>query len=314
MKKNKAIILSSDANTYGDLLLGEDLPGLSIEVCRNVDQAEPHLENSDILFGTPALVCPLLSRVPRLKWVQSMWAGISPFLTPGMRQDYILTGVKEVFGHMMAEYVICHMLMHERRSLDRFKTQMEGQWDTTSPGTLMGKCVGIMGIGSIGMAIAGTAKFFGMKTRGFSRTQTQCKDIDRCYLPWELTSFVNGVDYLVCVLPDTPETTGIINETLLNAIPDTALIINVGRGNIIHESALIQALENKEIAGAVLDVFQEEPLPPDHGFWKTPNTLITSHTAALSFPGDISPIFVENYRRFINNKPLMYQIDFDHGY
>ena len=314
MKENKAIILSSDANTYGEILRGQDLPGLSIEACRDVDQAEPHLEDSDIIFGTPSLVCPLLSRVPRLKWVQSMWAGITPFLAPGMRRDYLLTGVKEVFGPMMAEYVICHMLMHERRSLDRFKTQLKRQWDTTPPGTLMGKCVGIMGIGSIGTAIAGAAKFFGMETRGFSRTQTQCKDIDRCYLPRELISFVKGLDYLVCVLPDTPDTTGLIDDVLLQAMPDTALIINVGRGNVIHEPALIRALEHKDIAGAVLDVFQEEPLPPDHGFWQTPNTLITSHTAALSFPGDIVPIFVENYQRFIHNKPLVYQIDFDHGY
>ncbi len=314
MGKKKAIILSGDADTYEKILLGENLPGLSIEACRDADQALPHLKDSDIIFGTPALVCPLLSQAPRLKWVQSMWAGITPFLEPDMRRDYLLTGVKEVFGPMMAEYVICHMIMHERRSLDRFKSQLEKQWDTTPPGILMGKCVGIMGIGSIGTAIAGAAKFFGLETRGFSRTKTQCRHIDRCYLPRELTSFIKGLDYLVCVLPDTPGTTGLIDESLLKAMPDTALIINVGRGNVINEPALIQALKNKDISGAVLDVFQEEPLPPDHGFWQTPNTIITSHTAALSFPGDIAPIFVENYKLFINNEPLVHRIDFEHGY
>ncbi|SMC99315.1 Phosphoglycerate dehydrogenase [Desulfocicer vacuolatum DSM 3385] len=314
MKEFKAVILSSDAHEYRDILLAEALPGLSIEICRDVEQAEPHLADCDIMFGTPALVSPLISRAPRLKWVQSMWAGITPFLVPGMRRDYILTGVKEVFGPMMAEYVICHMLIHERRFLHRFQSQLVKQWDTTPPGTLMGKYVGIMGIGSIGRAIAGAAKFFGMKTRGFSRTQTQCKNIDCCYLFRELTSFVKGLDYLVCVLPETADTTGLIDDALLQAMPDTALIINVGRGNVIHEPSLIRALENGNIAGAVLDVFQEEPLPPDHGFWETPNTLITSHTAALSFPGEIAPIFVENYQRFINHEALMYQIDFEHGY
>ena len=118
----------------------------------------------------------------------------------------------------------------------------------------------------------------------------------------------------MCVLPDTPDTCGLIDEALLQTLPDTALIMNVGRGNVIHEPSLIGALENGNIAGAVLDVFQEEPLPPDHGFWETPNTLITSHTAALSFPWQIAPIFATNYRRFINNELLLYRIDFDHGY
>ncbi len=314
MTEHKAIILSNDADVYQEILLGEELPGLLIEICRDVDQAGPHLQDCDIIFGTPELVSPVLPQIPRLKWVQSMWAGITPFLAPGMRRDYLLTGVKKVFGPMMAEYVICNMLMHERQSLGRFKNQLEKQWDTTPPGTLMGKCVGIMGLGSIGIAIAGAAKFFGMKTRGFSRTRTQCEGIDNCYLHQDLMAFVQGLDYLVCVLPDTPDTCGLIDEALLQTLPDTALIMNVGRGNVIHEPSLIGALENGNIAGAVLDVFQEEPLPPDHGFWETPNTLITSHTAALSFPWQIAPIFATNYRRFINNELLLYRIDFDHGY
>jgi len=314
MKEHKAIILSSDADVYQKILLGEQLPGILIEPCRDVAQALPHLQACDILFGTPALVSRVLSQVPQLKWVQSMWAGITPFLASGMRRDYILTGVKEVFGPMMAEYVICHMLMHERHSIERFQRQLKAQWDTTPPGMLTGKWVGIMGLGSIGTAIAGAVKFFGMKTRGYSRTRTQCEGIDHCYLPRDLTDFVQGLDYLVCVLPDTADTCGLIDEALLHMLPDTCVIINIGRGNIIHEPALIHALKNGDIAGAVLDVFHEEPLPSGHGFWKTPNTLITSHTAALSFPRQIAPIFASNYLRFINHDPLKYQIDFDQGY
>ncbi|WP_457553238.1 D-2-hydroxyacid dehydrogenase [Desulfobacula sp.] len=314
MTEHKVVILSHDAEVYQKIILGQGLKGLSIETCQDVEGGSPHLKDCDIIFGTPEIASKVLHKAPRLKWVQSMWAGITPFLADGLRRDYVLTGVKDVFGPMMAEYVICHLLMHERISLKRFEHQLRKLWDATPPGTLQGKCIGIMGIGSIGKAIAGAAKFFGMNTRGFSRTPTHCDGIDDSYLPQALTAFVQGLDYLVCVLPDTEDTSGLIDESLLKAMPDKILIINIGRGNVIHEPALIRALEKGKIAGAVLDVFQEEPLPCDHGLWKTPNTIITSHTAALNFPWQIAPIFASNYRKFIKKEPLGYRINFDQGY
>jgi phosphoglycerate dehydrogenase-like enzyme len=243
-----------------------------------------------------------------------MWAGVTPLMEADLRQDYILTGVKGVFGPVMAEYVICHLLMHERRSLDRFQNQLKRQWDKTPPGTLQGKRIGIMGLGSIGLAIAGAARFFGMHTRGYSRSRSRCEEIDQCFLPGQLVAFVQGLDYLVCVLPDTPETRGLIDATVLGAMAETAVIINVGRGNVVDEPALVHALERGDIAGAVLDVFHEEPLPLAHPLWVTPNTIITSHTAAVSFPELIAPIFIDNYHRFVTEKSLNHRIDFNQGY
>ena len=126
--------------------------------------------------------------------------------------------------------------------------------------------------------------------------------------------FANDLDYLVSVLPHTMDTRKSIGEELLNALPSHALLINVGRGSAVDESALIEALNQNKIAGAVLDVFEQEPLPKEHPFWTTPNLLMTFHTSAPSFPEDIARIFIENYKLFNSGKSLKYQVDFERGY
>ncbi len=312
--KNKLLILSSDAQHYLALLKQAALPELSIEICTEVDATNRHLQECDILFGSPDLVSRALPYAQRVKWVQSMWAGITPLLAPDLRRDYLLTGVKGIFGPAMAEYVICHLLMHERKSLARYNNQLQKKWDQTPPGTLVGKCMGIMGLGSIGTEIAKIAKVFAMETRGYSRQRSSSESIDRCFLPEQLTDFVRDLDYLVCVLPDTPDTCALIDASVLKAMRNSALIINVGRGNVIHEASLLEALEKGQIGGAVLDVFQQEPLPASHPLWQAPNTIITSHTAAVSFPELVAPIFIENYQRFFKEKALNYEIDFKRGY
>ncbi len=116
------------------------------------------------------------------------------------------------------------------------------------------------------------------------------------------------------VLPNTAETRHIVDASLLNALPSQALFVNVGRGSALDESALIEALTTKKIAGAVLDVFEHEPLPKEHPFWNTPNLLITFHTSAPSLPAEITQLFIENYRRFLKGEELMYRVNFSRGY
>ncbi|PYQ92890.1 MAG: hypothetical protein DMF96_31825 [Acidobacteria bacterium] len=123
-----------------------------------------------------------------------------------------------------------------------------------------------------------------------------------------------NLDYLVSVVPTTAGTRHIVDAALLGALPPHAIFINPGRGSVVDEPALAAALTDGRLAGAVLDVFQQEPLPPGHVFWRTPNLLITSHTAALSAPEDIAPVFIENYRRLLRREPLLHQVDFELGY
>jgi phosphoglycerate dehydrogenase-like enzyme len=231
----------------------------------------------------------------------------------------------------MSEFVFGYLLAHERKIFQRFEAQKNKAWDHTLTGTLQGKTIGLLGVGSIGAEVARTAKFFGMTVRGYTRGSETSKHVDKYFHPLEsvlessslllnrqqavgLQSFASGLDYLVSILPNIMDTRKIVNAELLNVLPSHALFINVGRGQSVDESALIEALNHNKIAGAVLDVFEQEPLPKEHPFWTTPNLLMTFHTSAPSFPEDIAKVFIENYKLFNEGKPLKYQVDFERGY
>lgn len=302
----RLLILSNDAEDYRKILESADLPGLIVE--------NSPAKNCEIVFGAPSMIQNVLNQMPDLRWVQSMWAGVEPLLIPSLRKDYILTNARGVFGGLMSEYVIGYLLAHERKIFPRLEAQKNKVWDKTLTGTLRGKTIGLLGVGSIGEEVAKAAKFFGMNVRGFTRSSETCADVDRYYHHGQLPDFAAGLDYLVGILPNTRETNKIINAEVLNALPPHAIFINVGRGSSLDESALLDALSQNRIAGAVLDVFEQEPLPTHHPFWEAKNLIMTFHTSAPSFPEDIAKIFIENYRLYLEGKPLKYQVDFEKGY
>jgi phosphoglycerate dehydrogenase-like enzyme len=210
--------------------------------------------------------------------------------------------------------VFGHLLFHEKKIGIHQQAQKDKRWDHADSGMLRGKIIGLLGVGSIGAHLAETAKHFGMKVRGYTRESEASTHVDRYYHGSDLLEFVNGLDYLVCVLPRTKDTNKIVDANLLSALPPHAIFVNVGRGNAVDESALMDALNRNKLAAAVLDVFEQEPLPEDHPFWTTPNLQMTFHTSALSYPEDIAKIFVENYGLYIEGKPLKYRVDFERGY
>lgn len=312
---NRLLILSRDAGEYLTLLRSAGLEQLEMDAVERPEEMGPGCTRANLVLGEPDLVKTILPDLADLDWVQSTWAGIRPLADSGGRKDYLLTNVKDVFGPLMSEYVVCHMLVHERRIFQQHAARQKKIWDATVPGQLRGKTMGILGMGSIGQAIARTARFFGMKTKGYSRSPSSCEFIDQTYDRHDsLPAFVRDLDYLVSVLPDTPETASLINQAVFQAMKPQALLINVGRGSVLDENALVRALKRGDIAGAVLDVFRKEPLPESHPFWEAPGIMITAHTAAISFAGDIAPVFIENYQRFLLGKPLKYLVDLDQGY
>jgi len=268
----------------------------------------------DIVFGEPTLIREALPHLPALKWAQATWAGVEPLLDPVLRRDYVLTNARGVFGGLMSEYVFGYLLLHERRMMERLQAQRAQHWDATPTGTLRGKTIGLLGVGSIGAHLASTAQHFGMTVRGFTRSSESCPNVDFYFHPGALFDFARGLDYLVSVLPNTPATRRLVDAAFLGVLPRHALFINVGRGVAVDESALIQALETESVAGAVLDVFEQEPLPAGHPFWTTKNLLMTFHTSAPSFPEDIARLFVENYGLYRTGHALNYQVDFERGY
>lgn len=313
--KHTLLILDRDSDAYGRIIRDNRIEGLEVHTANTLEAAARYLEQVNIVLGEPDLIALVLHRITHLEWVQATWAGVRPLLKEGCRKDYLLTHVKDVFGSQMAEYVCCHMLMNERHALERFASQLQNQWNTKVPGQLKNKSIGILGVGSIGKVIARAAKFFQMTTKGYAINPFVCEYIDQGYTQADdLAVFVRDLDYLVSTLPDTPATQGLLNQRILGAMKPDSLLINVGRGNVLDDAALLEAVSTGQIAGAVLDVFKTEPLPVDHPFWKLKGILITSHTAAISLPADIAPIFMENFQRFQFGVPLKYGVDFNRGY
>ena len=325
----RLLILSHNSDEYLNLLRRANLPNLDIVT-------EP--ADCDIALGEPSRIREALPNLPNLRWAQSIWAGVEPLLAASQRRDYILTNARGVFGELMSEFVFGYLLLHEKKMLERYRAQQSRQWDDSDAGRLRGRTLGLLGVGSIGAHLASTAKHFGMTVRGYTRESEASTHVNRYYHPastalpgldmpaaaqstvaplsanGNLTAFATGLDYLVCVLPKTKDTNKIVDANLFETLPPHAIFINVGRGNAVDESALIDALNQNKIASAVLDVFEQEPLPQDHPFWETPNLLLTFHTAAISYPEDIVKLFIENYLLYTKGKPLKYQVDFERGY
>jgi phosphoglycerate dehydrogenase-like enzyme len=314
---HRLLILSRRAREYADLIESAGLPDLAIVSTADPDETMATAASFDVALGDPALLRRAMPALTSLAWVQSTWAGVEPLLDPALRRDYVLTNARGVFGPQMSEYVFAYLLAYERLIFARRAAQSEGRWDPTPPTRLRGKRIGLLGVGTIGAALARTAKHFGMAVNGYTRVSEDSSDVDR-YFHGSLAdvgaAFAGDLDYLVSVMPDTAATRHLIDTALLRSLPPRAVFVNPGRGGVVDEAALADALQQGRLAGAVLDVFETEPLPADHVFWRLPNVFITSHTAALSAPTDIAPIFIDNYRRLLRGEPLHYRVDFERGY
>ena len=309
-----ALVLTPQPDEYLHLITEAALPDLQVVASADVADGLARGGHSDILLGDPSRVKAALPHLPHLAWTQLTWAGVEPMLDPSLRRDYVLTNIRGVFGPLMSEFVFGYLLLFERQVLARLESQRAHRWDTTLPGTLRGRTLGLVGVGSIGAHLAGTARHFGMRVHGYTRSSCDCADVDQYFHGDARAAFARGVDYLVITVPNTADTRALVDAEMLGALPSHAVVVNVGRGRTVDEAALAEALQARRLGGAVLDVFSEEPLPPTSPFWTTPNTFVTGHTSAPSFPRDIVGVFADNYRRFHAGQPLRYRVDFERGY
>lgn len=307
------LVLSGAAERFAEEIARAGDIDIPVEACTTVAEALHRYSGQSIVFGNPDLVAAVLPELPAVDWVQSTWAGVKP-LCDIARRDYVLTGVKDVFGPQIAEYVLGYLLAYKLKVHERMARQRKREWYPASSGVLQGKRLGVMGTGSIGSHVSRTARSFGMKVTGLSRSGAPSPDFDHVEPVSQLHSFLEGLDFLVTTLPQTASTDKLLDRAALGKLPSHAYVINVGRGNVIDDDALVDALESDALAGAALDVFNEEPLAGDSRFWNAPNLTITAHIAAISHPSLIAPIFVDNYRRYVAGQPLAYVIDLDRGY
>lgn len=306
-------ILSRDSAHYKKLIEDAQLADLKLLLVENKVAQDFDYSQVDILFGDPDLTVQVVEQCSGLKWLQSTWAGNAALFTLD-KKDYQLCGVKDVFQQAMQEYVFAYLLYFSRNLNGFNQAQKNKIWEAPSYQSLAGKTIGIMGVGNIGKAIAKMAKHFSMTTRGYTRNSQDCEFIDQYYTFQHKQSFATGLDYLVCLLPQSEATTGLIDSNFLSYLPQHCVLINAGRGTTIVDSALIEAIKNKALQAAVLDVFEYEPLPEQHPYWQLDNIYVTLHTAAESLPQDIFQLFSSNYRRYINGLALQNLLDFEKGY
>jgi len=313
-EKNRLLILSENSARYAELIERLDFSGLEFFACHRAGDAKTHAKDCNIILGEPDRIAPVLDIAENLQWIQFTYAGVEALVTHSQKTDYLLTGVKDLFGPLMSEYVFAYILALERNIFQTYENQQERLWQDMPYKSLKGTLLGICGLGSIGRHIALTGKRFGMNVWGYKRSNKGVPEVDRLFTRTSFREFLAHPDYIVITLPHTPESFHLFDYSSFHAMKRSAVLINVGRGTVVSENALARALEEKLIRGAVLDVFEEEPLSKDSNLWGLPNVFITPHNSAYSFPEDIVDIFAENYRLFVTGAPLKYVVDFDRGY
>ena len=311
---NKLLILSADAEKYYTLIKEADLQQLEISAASDIASAREKIAGCNIVLGDPPLIGEVLASTDSLAWVQSGWAGVEQLCRPGLRRNYVLTNAKGIFGPQISEYVMTYLFAFERRVFGMRSNQLNQHWQPLAYRPASEITLGIIGLGSIGRELALTARHFGIRVTGLNRSGKPSEEVEKVFTVDQLADFLKEPDYVVLTLPNTPQTNHLIHADVLNVMKPTAVLINIGRGNSINEADLVYALREGIIGGAVLDVFEKEPLARDSQLWKLDNVYITPHTSAISFPGDISAIFIENYHRFIRREPLMHVVDFELGY
>jgi len=311
---NSLLILSADAADYAALVEAADLPQLEIHVATGVRQAAGQVADCNIILGNPGMVSGVIADAPGVEWVQSTWAGVGPLCAASLRRDYVLTGVKDVFGPQMSEYVIAYLFGLERGVFTMRENQAKRHWQQLRYRHSREITVGFIGLGSIGRHIARDIRQLGLRVCGLNRTGAPCAEVEEVYDLGRISEFLQDPDYLVLSLPETHYTRGFIDAEKLRMMKSSAVLINVGRGSAVVEDDLVDALRDGRIGGAVLDVFEHEPLDAESPLWGLPNVFVTAHHAALSFPEDIGAIFTENYSRFIDQEPLLHVVDFATGY
>jgi phosphoglycerate dehydrogenase-like enzyme len=334
MNEVKVLIFTRDAMEEKLLAsLRQVSPRLVIEAHRGseVEKLGPGIwRDVEVLFTTDPL--PPEGAAPNLRWVQGYYAGVDrwgklPFTLP-----YIFTTTSGIHVHV-AELVMTLMLAFARKLRLLLENQQKAAWPadrftTFEPYELRDSTVGIIGYGVIGRQVGTICRAFGMRVLAVDRPEVLTVEPpwrlpgsgtavpDRLYDPSDIKSVLKESDYVVLCVPYTPQTQGMINADTLAVMKPTAVLINVARGNVVDEPALIEALKAGKIRGAGLDVYTEEPLPSTSPFWKLPNVIACPHVAGLSphYLARAVTLFAENLRRYLAGEPLLNVVQKERGY
>jgi glyoxylate/hydroxypyruvate reductase len=287
---------------------------VTLHVASTPEDALAVIRDVDVLYAwkSPPSLYP---HAARLAWLQVMGAGVDWAFAPELPGRVVVTRVPGVFGPWMAEYVLAWALWVTQRGADYLAAQRERRWlDQVSPERLGGKTVAIVGLGDIGRTIARYARAVGMRVVGASRSGRRIPGVARVVRTPALHRLLGQADFVVLTVPLTAQTRGLIGAREIAAMRRTAWLLNIARGPVVDEDALVAALAAGRIGGAVLDVFAEEPLAPDHALWGLPNVVITPHIAGPSTAEELTPVFNDNLARWLVGRPLRHVVARARGY
>ncbi len=288
----------------------------------------------EVLYTTR--LAPLPEAATRLRWVQGHFAGVDQFLEHPLLQNVTLTTSSGIHAPAMAEYILMMILAFAHRLPRMIELQRQAEWPQQRwalfvPRELRDTTIGIIGYGSIGRETARLAHAFGTRVLALKRHVDQLADdgwrlpgvgdmageyVARFYAPAQLHAMLAECDYVVVAAPLTTETRGLLGGAEFRAMKHEAVLINVARGGVIDEAALIDALRNQTIGGAALDVFEQEPLPADSPLWHLPNVILSPHVSGFTphYDERAMTLFAENLRRYVAGEPLLNVVDMQRGY
>jgi len=312
------LLWTDSAAAYLDAIEAAGLAG-RVEVAALPRKEKPsagQLARTEALmaYAVPAGVLPAM---PKLRWIQAMTAGVEGWLAlPDLPAAVTLTCARGTHEESMPENILAGLLYVAKPYAAAAENQKRGKWVHTVAQPLAGKTLGILGLGVIGQRVAQLAAALGLRVVGTRRRPAPMAGVEKVLPPERTPEVLAESDFLLLLLPATRETDNFIDAGRLAMMKPTAWLLNFGRGHLIKDDDLIAAVKAKKIAGAVLDVYRQEPLPAEHPFWTTEGILVLPHIGGPHPQRDkfVARLFVENLGRFLNRMPLREVVDRKAGY
>lgn len=313
MHRSVLVYARSGAERYADAIR-KAAPGLDVRAAADCAQARRLLPDAEVLVSW-RLPPELYAEATRLRWVQSLGAGVEDIAgAETLKASVAVTRIVDQFGVSIAEYVFAELLARVRRLDVVRRQQADRRWQPFVADRLAGRTLGVAGLGSIGREVVRKGRAFDMRVVGLSRTAAAAGLVDRHFGPDAWVEFVRDLDVLVLTLPLTPATRGVVGAGVLAAMRPESVLVNVGRGALVPEAALVAALGAGRPGGAVLDVFETEPLPPENPLWRMPGVTVSPHVSGPSRTDEVVAFFLDNLGRFERGEPLVGRVDMERGY
>ncbi|HET8997091.1 MAG TPA: D-2-hydroxyacid dehydrogenase [Acetobacteraceae bacterium] len=318
MPQPLVLLWTDSTGPYQDAIaaagLGDRLQAVAIP--RGQPPSPQQLEQAEAMlaWGAPP---GLLPRMPKLRWVQALTAGVESWLAlPDLPPALTLTCARGTHRESMPENIVGALFHLTKPYAVAEQDQKQHRWVRRVATPLNGQTLGILGLGEIGQQVARLTDALGMRVIGTKRRPEPLPHVAQVYPPDATDEVLAQADFVLLLLPATPDTENFINAERLARMKPGAWLLNFGRGHLIADADLIDAVSSKRIAGAVLDVFRQEPLPAEHPFWATEGILVLPHIGGGHPTRDriVARLFVDNLARFLDGKPLLHVVDRQAGY